>query len=69
MTIFEDESELRARLEQLQVEHRALDDEILGGELGPIRDQIKLTRLKRKKLALKDEIHRLLDQMHPDIIA
>lgn len=69
MTIHEDESELRARLENLQAEHRALDTEIAGGEEGPIRDQIKLTRLKRKKLALKDEIHRLLDQMRPDIIA
>ena len=32
-------------------------------------DMLVIGRLKRKKLALKDEIQRIKDQMTPDIIA
>jgi hypothetical protein len=32
-------------------------------------DQLKIMRLKRRKLALKDEIFRLEDILNPDIIA
>ena len=69
MTELEDEAALRARLDKLRAEHRALDDEIAGGDLGPLRDQLLVTRLKRRKLALKDEIARLMDRLQPDIIA
>ena len=69
MTELEDEAALRARLDALRAEHRALDDEIAGGTLGPLRDQLLVTRLKRRKLALKDEIARLMDRLQPDIIA
>lgn len=69
MTELEDEAELRAQLDALRIEHRKLDDEIAGGDAGPLRDQLLVTRLKRKKLALKDEIARLMDRLHPDIIA
>lgn len=69
MTEFEDEADLRARLEELRAEHRALDEEIAGGELGEMRNQILVTRLKRRKLSLKDEIARLMDRLQPDIIA
>ncbi len=69
MTEFEDEADQRARLEELRIEHRKLDEEIAGGEQGPLRDQLLVTRLKRKKLALKDEIARLMDSLQPDIIA
>lgn len=69
MTELEDEADLRARLEALRTEHRALDIEISGGELGPMRNQILVTKLKRRKLALKDEIAQLMDRLQPDIIA
>lgn len=69
MTEIEDEAELKARLVALKTEHRELDAEIAGGDLGPMRNQILVTRLKRRKLALKDEIARLMDRLHPDIIA
>ncbi len=69
MTEFEDEADLRARLEALRAEHRALDAEITGGTLGPMRNQLLVTRLKRRKLALKDEITQLMDRLQPDIIA
>lgn len=64
-----DRSDIEARYEALKAEHRALDDEIAGGHLGPIRDQLALSRMKRRKLALKDEIERLYDLLFPDIIA
>ena len=32
-------------------------------------DQLALRRLKKKKLALKDEIARIEDELYPDIIA
>lgn len=64
-----DRAEIEARYKQLKEEHRALDEEISGGDLGPIRDQLALSRMKRRKLALKDEIERLYDLLHPDIIA
>ena len=64
-----DRTDLEARYEALKDEHRALDEEITGGELGPIRDQLALSRMKRRKLCLKDEMERLYDLLHPDIIA
>lgn len=64
-----DRAEIEARYQQLKEEHRALDEEISGGDLGPIRDQLALSRMKRRKLSLKDEIERLYDLLHPDIIA
>lgn len=65
----QDRAEIEARYEELKSEHRALDAEISGGELGPIRDQLALSRMKRRKLSLKDEIERLYDLLYPDIIA
>jgi hypothetical protein len=37
--------------------------------LSPLPDMLLIGRLKRKKLALKDEITRIEDQLTPDIIA
>jgi hypothetical protein len=56
-------------LEQLRSEHRALDEQIqalleLGGG-----DQLEVARLKKRKLRIKDQIHRLMDASIPDIIA
>lgn len=62
------ESALRARLEALQAEHRALDEEIAQWALVP-GDELALRRLKKRKLMLKDEIARLVDSLYPDIIA
>lgn len=59
---------LRERLEQLRTEHRDLDDAIaaLAAQGG---DQLRLARLKRQKLRLRDEIALVEDQLIPDIIA
>lgn len=57
------------QLEQLKVEHRDLDDAIRALSGQPPVDQLQIARLKKKKLALKDHIRRLEDQLVPDIIA
>ena len=53
----------------LKAEHRRLDQEIeLLRQTGNC-DQLELARMKKKKLALKDEIQLLTDRIVPDIIA
>jgi hypothetical protein len=64
-----DERSLRHQLAQLKQEHRDLDEAIMALEAAQERDQLRLTRLKKRKLGLKDEIARLEDQLLPDIIA
>ncbi len=64
-----DDITLRHKLTQLRQEHRDLDEAIIALEAAAERDQLRLTRLKKRKLALKDKIVRLEDQLLPDIIA
>ena len=65
----DDQDALRRRLEELKVEHRDLDEAIshLADTL-PF-DQIKLQRLKKRKLVLKDEIALLEDQLLPGSVS
>ncbi len=65
----EDKEAIRRRLEEVKLEHRDLDDAIARVLENPPFDQIKIQRLKKRKLALKDEISRLQDLLLPDIIA
>lgn len=65
----EDIEELRRKIETIRTEHRDLDDVISRiGKDGAV-DQLRLQRLKKRKLSLKDEIARLENQLVPDIIA
>lgn len=59
----------RARLAVVQQEHADLDAAVQALTASPVPDMMVISRLKRKKLALKDEIERLKDQLTPDIIA
>jgi len=60
---------LRARLATLTIEHRDLDDVISRlAERIPF-DQLQLQRLKKRKLALKDQISKIESELLPDIIA
>ncbi len=64
-----DQGTLKAKLAELQSEHRDLDDIIARiGEEAPF-DQIQLQRLKKRKLHLRDEITRIENLLLPDIIA
>jgi hypothetical protein len=60
---------LRARLHMLKLEHDDLDAAVGALEVLAGPDQIQIARLKKKKLALRDEISRIEDQLFPDIIA
>lgn len=64
-----DEEELRRRLEQLRIEHRDLDAAIDALALSATPDQLRIMRLKKRKLALKDQIAAIEDELLPDIIA
>lgn len=63
------EEVLRVRLEFLQREHRDLDQAIAALDAGGMADPLAVRRLKKRKLALKDEISTISDEITPDIIA
>jgi hypothetical protein len=58
---------LRAKLAELTQEHRDLDTAIHA--MMGAHDIIQLTRLKKRKLQLKDQISKIENQLLPDIIA
>lgn len=60
---------LRVELSVLRAEHRDLDDAIAALQDSQRADQLRLRRLKKQKLSLKDRIARLEDRLTPDIIA
>ncbi|MGM0561494.1 MAG: YdcH family protein [Pseudomonadota bacterium] len=62
-------AQLRERLETLRMEHRDLDDAIQRMVEHPPYDQLKMQRLKKRKLTLKDRISDIEDRLIPDIIA
>lgn len=63
------EDVLRVRLDVLKREHRDLDDAIHALQERGTADALTLKRLKKQKLALKDRIQRIEDELLPDIIA
>ena len=63
------EDMLRIKLEVLRREHRDLDAAVHALELSGRPDQLTLRRLKKQKLALKDQIVKIEDDIIPDIIA
>lgn len=65
----EEKAQIRQRLQALEVEHHDLDyviDRLVGD---PAQDRLRLQRLKKRKLLLKDQIQRLRARLIPDIIA
>jgi hypothetical protein len=65
----DEEKVLKDRLAKLREEHRDLDAAILALEAAAVRDQLQLTRMKKRKLQLKDLIARIEAVLLPDIIA
>ncbi|NPD17090.1 DUF465 domain-containing protein [Xinfangfangia sp. D13-10-4-6] len=60
---------LRVKLEVLRREHRDLDEAIEALEQNGRPDMLTIRRLKKQKLALKDQITTVEDRLIPDIIA
>ena len=58
-----------ARVALLRQEHHDVGASIEALQLQPVPDQLLIARLKKKKLALRDQIVILEDQLTPDIIA
>ncbi|MGE7197332.1 YdcH family protein [Brevundimonas naejangsanensis] len=65
----EEDEALRATLARMLQEHADLDASIEALGHMPAPDQLMIARLKRKKLALRDDIVKLQDRILPDIIA
>lgn len=65
----EERSQIEARILALEIEHRDLDEVIARLSNDPTQDQLRMRRLKKRKLLLKDTIARLRDRLIPDIIA
>ncbi len=61
--------QLSTKLRLLQQEHADLDAAISALERSGSGDQLQVRRLKKKKLALKDEIIQVENKLIPDIIA
>ena len=65
----QDHAEIAHLLAELRLEHRDLDAAIsaMARTLG--RDELQMTRLKKRKLLLKDNIARLESKLIPDLDA
>lgn len=61
--------QIRHAIAKLKQDHAALDETIRLLQNAPSGDEIQIRRLKKRKLALKDEIKRLENLLLPDIIA
>jgi hypothetical protein len=65
----EDRAQLQAEFERLRQEHRDLDAAIEALLQIGTGDRLQIQRLKKRKLALRDRLAFLEDQLTPDIIA
>lgn len=63
------QTQIQSKVAALELEHRDLDDVIRNLEDSGSFDQLKLSRLKKRKLMLKDQISSIRDRLLPDIIA
>ncbi|MFB3134255.1 MAG: YdcH family protein [Rhodospirillales bacterium] len=61
--------DVKKRLAELKAQHRDLDEEINHLVEHTPFDQLEVQRLKKRKLALKDQIMKLESNLLPDIIA
>ena len=63
------EEDMMKLLAQLKKEHRAIDREIKAMFETGVTDMLKMRRMKKVKLAMKDKIAFIENQITPDIIA
>ncbi|HUX24643.1 MAG TPA: DUF465 domain-containing protein [Burkholderiales bacterium] len=60
---------LRQRINELRTEHDDLDDAIARLSENLLPDQLRVQRLKKRKLLLKDQLTYLERQLDPDVLA
>jgi hypothetical protein len=60
---------LRLTLAGLRQAHQDLDAAVRALEALPVPNQLQVARLKKQKLALRDQIAQIDRQLTPDIIA
>tara|TARA_A100001011_G_C14289477_1_gene835450 strand:- start:1068 stop:1271 length:204 start_codon:yes stop_codon:yes gene_type:complete len=65
----EDSVELSEKLNELLSEHEKLNNYIDKLDNNVSHDQIKIQKLKKRKLVIKDEITNLKSKLLPNIIA
>ena len=65
----EEEARIRAELVRLRQQHSDLDAAVSALMETGRADHLRLQRLKKQKLSLKDRIFLLEDRLLPDIIA
>ena len=65
----EDLATLRRNLAHLRQDHMDLDAAVAALDSAPQADQLRIARLKKRKLVLKDQIARLESRLTPDLIA
>jgi hypothetical protein len=65
----EEINQIQERINQLALEHRDLDEIITKLQHDPAQDQLQLSRLKKRKLALKDSLLKLESKLIPDLNA
>jgi len=65
----EDLAVIRSSIETLREEHRDLDAAVTSLDEAPYTDQLRLRRLKKRRLLLKDQIARLESELIPDLDA
>lgn len=65
----DDTAEISQLLGELREEHRDLDQAISRMSQDPWLDQLRLRRMKKRKLKLKDWISRLESKLIPDLDA
>jgi hypothetical protein len=69
MTLDVDDEWMRKKLTELYDEHRRLDDIINHITREATVDYVQMQRLKKHKLSLRDQIHKIESELLPDIIA
>jgi hypothetical protein len=65
----ESEAAMRLTLASLRLAHQDLDAAVRALETLPAPNQLQIARLKKQKLALRDQIAQLDSRLTPDIIA
>lgn len=61
--------QLKEKLEELTIEHRDLDEALERLSEEPMHDMLKLQRMKKRKLVLKDIINKIESMLIDDWIA